>query len=185
MQASLNERKAHVRFDLSRKNNTPLTGNQKAAIGILAKKAFVKAQQAFATDDLSEKEWRHREAINQVGCTISEAKNGHFKALKGHFAALAGETDKAFAAFVSDNPESERKENALAIIREELASQALPMAYADTIAHDEYQHGTLNCTGAQLESLVITVKNRMAARRRKNAAKAAAASDAIGEGGPF
>lgn len=83
--------------DAQRRMASPLTLKQRSYLGILARNAFKKLMSAHALDDdMNEKEWRHTEAIEACGHTISEAPKSAFDALELRFLTLAGQTKQAF-----------------------------------------------------------------------------------------
>ena len=86
-----------------------LSNKQKFVLSKIAEEAFTVAARHFATDDLPQKDWRHREAILAVGCQISEARNSQYNALKRHFENLAGRAGQAFATAMKEPTELQRQ----------------------------------------------------------------------------
>lgn len=68
----------------------PLSTKQKTALGMLARRGFLIAQQHDLTDGVSFNDWRKAEAVAACGRSISEAFNKDFEPLEDHFRKLAG-----------------------------------------------------------------------------------------------
>lgn len=141
-----------------------------------ARKAFahVGAQaraRGEAWDDSKESfdQFRHRqvfEACGQPG--LSKAANDHFNLIKARFLTLQAEDGRALEAILRAG--SERPRQLTVLIERELARAGLPETYANSIAQDRFGIAHLeDLAESQLEQLLFTVRNRLAARRRKAA----------------
>ena len=162
-------RPTNARIDFSQRDAAPLTPKQRGALGCLGAKAYRRAITFASTDDLPQKEWIRREARGQVGCTISEASNRHYKKLKAHFAVLAGEAAQAYEAAVTDSTEQEHADTARHLIREHLAKHNTPESYAETICRDRFRTSLKFATASQLSAVLMTVKARMRAKATTSA----------------
>lgn len=164
---------SRAQWNTSKRAALPLTSKQKMAIGIIAKQAYAKAQQAYSTDDLNATEWTRREAREATGGhTISEATQGEFLRLRAHFSAKAGDLGQAFEDELNDNPEAQRVSNAKFKISQHLEAGGYSLEYADRICVDKFKCHVKHATGAQLEAVAMDLKNRVAAQRKRNAGKA-------------
>ena len=164
---------SRANWHTSKRAALPLTSKQKMAIGIIARKAYAKAQQAYSTDDLNATEWARREAREATGGhTISEATQGEFLRLRAHFSRLAGDLGQAFDDELNDNPEAQRVANAKFKIGQHLEAGGYSKEYADRICVDKFRSHIDHATGAQLEAVAMDLKNRVAAQKQRNAANA-------------
>ena len=150
-----------------------LNHRQTTSLFLLGKRAFARAQQFHASDDLEEAIWIRRECIKACGHRLSEASNKHFKAIESHLAALAGDAAKAYDSAVRDTEEDDARENWLSLIQKALATHSKPMAYADKIAQDKGFPPTERAKAWQLKQVYMTVKSRMTWLTKKKAEEAA------------
>lgn len=163
---------------------TLLKNHQKAEIGILAKQAFAKAEKHGLNDGLSEKDWRHREAIKACGLRISEASQQHYNELVSHFSQLAGQQGRAFGAEMRKGTDALRI--ALFKLRAELAKQGLDDGYAASIAKHKFKVMSLERLSAKQVWVLVYDLRRIAGgaagKARKQAEAKAQGAGSKGQG---
>jgi hypothetical protein len=157
-------------FATARHQGKPLSPKQKAMIGRAAGRAYQRAKQHELHDDLSADDWRHREAREAVGCTISEAQQRHVASLMAHFCKLAGDPGEAFDWALKDQPEMQDRQLALHALHFQLAR--LPngtdmerLAYAQTICKSRFHVGLDMASAQQIAQVMMTVKTRVQGHR--------------------
>jgi hypothetical protein len=141
-----------------------LTKDQKAALAIIAAKAYKK--HAAVNEGLSKiNDWRAEESIKACGRRISEAEQRHFSLIKSHFANIAGEAGKAFNSAMRAGTEDVRI--ARAVLVKECAKAGLELSYPGAICFNQFKRSLEDATAKQLWCLVFTVRNRSKTGRQK------------------
>ena len=151
-----------------------LSNAQKKALAQVARRAFSRQRaltlgrgEAWTHQD---DEWRHAEVMRAVGknglrCCV----NDDFESVMAHFLDLAGEAGQAMEYAIKEaNRDRVRAE---AVLVRTMAAAGLSPAYVDKIclAQNKCQVADLTDPKA-IWRLVFTIKNRGAAKRRKEAA---------------
>lgn len=166
--------------------NRPLSKTQKVTLSRIAEAAFkVQEKHGLIDSGIKVEAWRRAEAIAHVGFRISHAKQSHYLPLRGHFLALAGKTDIGTFNDLTAQPDAPDRAAIAQALRDELARFAqLPNdldggptgdhaaeAYLFSIAqHRGNLHprtvATITDTWKpeKIETLVITLRNRIAAK---------------------
>ena len=152
---------------------SPLTKDQKQTLAMLARRAFdvegAKARgrgEQWNGDSAHFEEWRHEhvaKACGKVGlrcCTQLD-----YRAVRGHFNDLLGNTRAAF----EDNyaAQTEPLRQAQAVLVRELKVAGLSINYAIAIAQRQYRCTLDDLNRNQVWSLIYTIRNRAAAKRRQ------------------
>lgn len=111
-------------------------------------------------------EWRHSEVTKACG------KNGlrccdqdDYAGLKAHFLDAAGASGAAFNWHVRAQSQGDRV--AMAVLRRECGAAGVKVAYAAAICLRQFRCTLEDASEKQIWSLVYTVRNRAAAKRRK------------------
>jgi hypothetical protein len=154
-----------------------LTRRQKGYLAQLATRAFnLEVARArgrecgeMRSDAAAQEAWRHEEVGKACGKEgLRCCSQLDYRAVEGHFLGLLGETKRAFSAHLASATEGRRQ--AEAVLSRELTRAGLSPGYVETICQRQYRCSVLDAGEKQLWSLVYTVRNRAAARRRKEAA---------------
>lgn len=152
---------------------SPLTNDQKQTLAILARRAFdfagAKARgrgEPWNGDSAHFEEWRHEhvaKACGKVGlrcCTQLD-----FRAVRSHFNDLLGNTRAAFNDALA--AETEPLRQAQAVLVRELKAAGLRIDYALAICRNQFKCALDDANAKQVWSLVYTVRNRAAKKRRQ------------------
>lgn len=143
----------------------PLTSKQRGILGGLYSKAYKRAVQHHATDDLDEKEWRHAQCMRMAGVTISEAGQMHYLLLRMYGENLSGNSGKAFDTAMQ-MPEAKRRE-LIALVEQALTKWGFWDGYADKIAMSKFGHQQWRAITVpfHLEQMLYTINNRGQAKK--------------------
>ena len=140
----------------------PLSAKQRGILGGLYSKAYKRAVEHFATDDLDAKAWRHAQCRRVAGVEISEARQCDYLRLRRYGEDLCGNSGKAFATALAEPEEEVRQMRALvnaAIAR--WSDWGMSCAYAAVIARDKFCQKPLEqLSPGELEQLLYTINNR-------------------------
>lgn len=149
-------------------HNRPLTNPQRAALGLLFKKAYQRAVDHHATD-LNEADWRREQCITMVGCTISNATNGQYEMLKMYGEDLCGNSGKAFAlAMLLPEQEKIRLQELVRRAIARWSDYGMTDAYAAAIIKGKFgSKQPKDLTPWELSQLVYTINNRGQAKKEK------------------
>ncbi len=149
--------------------SAPLTHKQKRYLSQLARRCLnivrALARGRGERFDVREDDWRHQEVIAACGkhglrcCTQAD-----YNAVKAHFLDKLGSHGDAFNAQVRAATEERRvAEYKLAA---ECAAAGLHLNYANAICQRQYGCTLFDATAKQLWTLVYTIRNRAAAKRK-------------------
>ncbi len=143
-----------------------LTAKQKAALCQLARKAW-EVQGKPGTLETFRQE--HVEtACGAAG--LRGACNDDYLPIKRRFEMLAKLDVQEFETALRETGETKRRN--IHNLGAALALADKPAAYAEAIARDKFGHGIEHCTDRELVQLVITIRSRAYAAKRKGAAAA-------------
>jgi hypothetical protein len=154
-----------------------LTTKQRTFLTQLARRAWKPLSDSAAIEE-SFDAWRQRIATRACGHTISTAPISAFDDLFIEFKAQAGETDEAFERAKSNVTNAQRSD--IHNIKAKLAEVGWSLGYALKIANDGGWQERLGLLIESLEqlpatatrNLLYTITNRVAAEKRKRAARA-------------
>lgn len=149
--------------------NSKLSGKQRAALGLLYRRAYQRAVEHFATDDLGEADWRHEQCRRIAGVSISEATNAHFKMLRSYGHDLCGDSGKAFAdALRMPEEETEFWRAQVRAVIWKWSGAGITNDYATRIAADKFGGKTPDqLVPCELEQLRDTLNNRGRAKQER------------------
>lgn len=169
-----------------------LTRRQKAALAQLATAAW-EIQLDLGVEEIPEgvsrtaalNAWRRREQLQATGIeSLTQATQAHFRPLKAHFLTLAGREAEALGLHLRSGPtrdhgqpgdtHEEREKWRHLILRElqehgrrmaaEGRDDVITAAYVESIARAKHRRRLDSLTARDLERLLYTTRNRIAAR---------------------
>ena len=150
---------------------SPLTNPQKAALSILARRAW--AQEMADLDGASSEsadDWRHRHVAQVTGCDgLLCCTQAHYCALIAHFEGILGNADAAMEAQLRSATEPRRQ--AEAVLLRECGKSGLSLNYAAAICRNQYRCSLEEANTRQIWSLVYTIRNRGQHRRKAESRK--------------
>ena len=147
--------------------SSPLTNEQKAKIGQLARAAYLawpeREQFEAINGELSKTEiftaWRRVEQGKACGIqSMRECSQDHYGRLKAHFQALCG--DEAAATRTRGHDADNPRRIARWKLDQELQARGLETGYAAAICRTQYRCALDAATTQQLWRLVYTVRSR-------------------------
>ena len=149
----------------------PLNNRQKAAICILARRAFEHLAESGSLGDAAEPEnWRHEQQYLAVGKThLTDCRNADYLAIKARFQDLAGNPVAAFRTHL--RAANEPRSWALIKLRKECAAAAdvLPRAwdYAAGFLLNKRGLAIEDCSERDLWHAVFLIRRRAVQLRKK------------------
>lgn len=145
----------------------PLTNDQKAKIGQLARSAYLAwpEREGFEAINVGFSKtacyeaWRHDQQQKACGVALLRAcTQAHYGRLKSHFQALGG--DEAGAAHTRGRDADNDRRIARYKLAEALRERGLQEGYAASICWDKYKCALAEATAAQLWKLIFDVRSR-------------------------
>lgn len=162
----------------------PLSIRQKSVLCQIARRAYDKARAGEQLQEITFDTWRHDEVERAVGLPgLRACGNDHYSILAAHFESLAAEDGRALNHLLADGTNKRRQIEHVLVTA--LNDAKLPTTYADRICRDKFHVGLMDATGAQLRTILITVKARIASRRHKASPLPSAGRGIKGEGSPL
>ena len=144
----------------------PLSNEQKAALCIRAREAFIRVHGRDPHDGAELETWRRGEQEKATGKpSLTLCTQADYLPLLGKFADLAGESGVAMNAHVR-SATSERR-LAMHKLREACAQAGLALSYPAAICRTQNKCALEDATAKQLWRLVFTVRNRAAKKARQ------------------
>ena len=150
----------------------PLSKKQKAALSILARKAY-KIHSENGVTDLSFEDWRHEQQDEAVGCSsLTKCVQNDYLPLLAHFQSLTGQDGDAFNTHIQNQPANdtadpddtiEARKQVIGRIEQELEGTRFSLGYVRAIARNKHKTTNLeSLTKKQLTQLLMTAKKRVA-----------------------
>jgi hypothetical protein len=138
--------------------SAPLSNEQKAALCIRAKDAFLHVHGRDPRAAVELTEWRRAEQFAATGKdSLTLCTQADYLSLLAHFANLGGQSGVAMNAHLRDATSDRRI--ALHKLKTELAARGLTLAWVATIARNKFKQAVEDCTAKQLWNLVFDIRN--------------------------
>lgn len=149
--------------------SAPLTNSQKRYLSQLARRALNQvralARGRGETFEVDEETWRHEEVITACGKHgLRCCSQDDYKTVEAHFLDRLGAHGAAFNAQVQ--AATEKRRQAEAVLVREIEKAGLHLNYANAICQRQYRCTIFDATEKQLWTLVYTIRNRAAAKRK-------------------
>lgn len=143
-----------------------LSNEEKRELSIAARTAWHLMRKRGAIEDTeTEKEFRHRIALQACGRRVSEAIRADYGDLAAAFASMGGNVQRAMR--IAERGATEGRRIALHKLQEALTSHGLHEGYAAAICQRQFRVPLAEAATNQLWSLVFTVRNRGRSKDRK------------------